>query len=270
MEKTASGESSLQRGFRLLRAVVAAGPQGEKVTHLARSTGLTQATTHRLLRALVEEGVVVQDESSKRYLASVDFFALAAKAGNPANLRDIFRPVLLRLSATLGDTLFLLVRSGFDAICLDRSEGPIPIRSFTGDVGGRVPLGVGQGALVILAFLPEAEREEVIRFNLPRLLDFGYMDEVYLRTELARVRDQGFASRKDMLIPGMGGVAVPVQDPEGRAIAALSIGTVSERLTEERTRTVVELLRREVAAVSGRINPYDPVLRRPSQAFTAA
>src|SRR6266571_3377350 len=69
--------------------------------------------------------------------------------------RALCRPALLRLSASLGDTIFLLVRSGFDAICLDRSEGPFPIRSFTGDIGGRVALGIGQGAMAILAHLPE-------------------------------------------------------------------------------------------------------------------
>jgi DNA-binding IclR family transcriptional regulator len=99
--------------------------------------------------------------------------------------------VLLRLCASLGDSIFLLVASGFDAICLDRSEGPFPIRSFTGDIGGRIALGVGQGSLAILAFLPEAEREEVIRFNLARLRDYGVYDEVYLRTEIERVRQQG-------------------------------------------------------------------------------
>ena len=90
--------------------------------------------------------------------------------------------------ASLGDTIFLLVRSGFDAVCLDRCEGPFPIRSFTGDIGGRVALGVGQGALAILAFCREAEREEVIRFNLPRVREFGVLDEVYLRTEIEQVR----------------------------------------------------------------------------------
>jgi hypothetical protein len=135
--------------------------------------------------------VVEQDERTKHYRLSIEFFVLAARAGNPSHLRDLCRPLLLRLSASLGDTLFLLARSGFDAVCIDRSEGPFPIRSFTGDIGGRVALGVGQGSLAILAFLPEAEREEVIRFNVPRVRELGALDEVYLRTEIDRVRVQG-------------------------------------------------------------------------------
>lgn len=160
------------------------------------------------------------------------------------------------------------MRSGFDAVCLDRTEGPFPIRSFTGDVGGRIALGVGQGGMAILAMLPEAEREEVIRFNLPRVREYGVFDEVYLRTEVERVRRLGYAGRNTGLLDGMAGVAVPVLDRSGRAVAALSVGTIASRLSEDRLPTVVELLQREATAIGPRINPFDPTLRRPAQSLS--
>jgi len=214
--------------------------------------------------------MVEQDERSKLYRLSIDFFALAASAGNPGDLRSICRPVLLRLCASLGDSIFLLARSGFDAVCLDRSEGPFPIRSFTGDIGGRIALGVGQGALAILAFLPEAEREEVIRFNLSRVREYGVYDEVYLRTEIERVRQAGYAGRNTGLLEGMAGVAVPILDREGRAVAALSVGTIADRLNADRMPTVVELLKREAAAIGPKINPFDATLRRPAQSLAGS
>ncbi|MBP2230116.1 IclR family transcriptional regulator [Azospirillum agricola] len=260
----AGAKSSLQRGIAILRLLAEANEAGARLTDVARALNLTPPTVHRILKTLVEEGMVEADKGSKRYRLAIDLFAMAARAGNPNNLRDICRPIMLRLSATLRDTIFLLVRSGFDAVCLDRSEGPFPIRSFTGDIGGRVTLGIGQGSLAILAFLPEEEREEVIRFNLPRMQGVGILDEVYLRTEIARVRDLGYASRSTGLLPGMSGVAVPVLDREGHAVAALSVGTISERLNEERLPVVVDILRREAAGVRNQLNPFDPVLRRPA------
>jgi DNA-binding IclR family transcriptional regulator len=259
--------SSVQRAFSIVRALADTQAKGGRVTHVARATGLTQATTHRLLQSLVAERIVEQDEQSKLYRLSIDFFALAARAGNSMDLRALCRPSLLRLCASLGDTIFLLVRSGFDAVCLDRSEGPFPIRSFTGDIGGRVALGVGQGSLAILAMLPEAEREEVIRFNLPRVREFGVLDEVYLRTEIERVRQLGYAGRNTGLLEGMAGVAVPVIDPDGRPVAALSVGTISSRLSPDRLPTVVELLKREATAIGAKINPFDATLRRPAQSL---
>lgn len=263
-----SASSSVQRAFAVIRALAESQSKGGRVTHLAKATGLTAATTHRLLKTLAAEHIVEQDAQSKLYRLSIDFFSLAARAGDAMDLRSLCRPSLLRLGASLGDTIFLLVRSGFDAVCLDRTEGPFPIRSFTGDVGGRVALGVGQGGMAILALLPEAEREEVIRFNLPRVREFGVLDEVYLRTEIERVRQLGYAGRNTGLLEGMAGVAVPVLDRAGRAVAALSIGTISSRLSPDRLPTVVELLKREAVAIGARINPFDATLRRPAQSLT--
>jgi len=269
MTTSPAATGGVPRVFSVIRALADAQADGARVTQVARNVGLTQATTHRLLQSLIGEGMVEQDERSKLYRLSTDFFALAAKAGNPGNLRALCRPVLLRLCASLGDSIFLLVRSGFEAVCLDRSEGPFPIRSFTGDVGGRVALGVGQGALAILAFLPQEEREEVIRFNLARVREYGVYDEVYLRTEIERVRQSGYAGRNTGLLEGMAGAAVPICDREGRAVAALSVGTIADRLNAERLPAVVALLQREAALIGPRINPFDATLRRPAQQLAA-
>jgi len=266
-EEVTGASSSIQRAFLVLRALAESPSGGGRVTHVAKAAGLTQATTHRLLQSLVAERVVEQDPSSKLYRLSLEFFALAARAGNTMDLRSLCRPSLLRLCASLGDTIFLLVRSGFDAMCLDRSEGPFPIRSFTGDIGGRVPLGIGQGSMAILAYLPEAEREEVIRYNLPRVRDMGVLDEVYLRTEIDKVRACGYAAHNTGLLEGMAGLAVPLLDGEGRAVAALSVGTISARLSADRLPTVAALLKREADAIGARINPFDPTLRRPAQSL---
>ncbi|MFS2158478.1 IclR family transcriptional regulator [Pseudomonas sp. Pseusp122] len=261
------GVGAVSRLFAVLRSLGSGSGEGERVTQLAQQVGLSQPTTHRLLRSLMEEGMVEQDQRSKRYRLSLEFFALAANAGKVGNLRELARPSLLRLSASLGDSLFLLARSGFDAICLDRSEGPYPIRTFTGDIGGRVALGVGQGSLAILAFLPEDERETVIHYNLPRLRDFHLYDEVLLRSEVDSVRRLGYAARNTNVLPGMAGLAVPILDREGRAVAALSVATISDRLNPERMPTMVDMLKREAVAIGSRINPFDPLLRRPSQVF---
>ncbi|MDP9780888.1 IclR family transcriptional regulator [Pseudomonas fluorescens] len=261
------GVGAVSRLFAVLRSLGDTVEGGERVTQLAQRIGLSQPTTHRLLRSLMDEGMVEQDARSKRYRLSLEFFALAARAGNTGNLRELVRPAMLRLSASLGDSLFLLARSGFDAICLDRSEGPFPIRTFTGDIGGRVALGVGQGSLAILAFLPEEERDTVIQYNLPRLKDFHLYDEVFLRSEVENVRTLGYAGRNTGVLQGMAGVAVPILDRDGRAVAALSVATVSDRLGPDRLPTVVDMLKREAALIGPRINPFDPLLRRPSQVF---
>ena len=262
--------SSLHRAMEIVKALARSAETGLRVSQLCKELGLTQPTTHRLLQQLIEEGLVEQGEQTKLYRLSIEFFALAARAGDGGGLRELCRPSLLRLGASLGDSVFLLVRSGFDAICLDRCEGPFPIRTFTGDIGGRVPLGVGQGALVILAHLPEPEQEEVMRFNVPRLQNMGALDEVFLRTEAAKARAQGWATTNSGLIEGMAGAAVPVFDRNDRVVAALSVGTIASRLNADRLPVVIDLLQREAKKISERVNPFDRALRRPAESLGIA
>ncbi|MBR0644226.1 IclR family transcriptional regulator [Plastoroseomonas hellenica] len=260
----------LHRAACLLRILAEGGVAGMRLTELAEAIALPRPSVHRVLRSMVEERLLDFDARSKRYTLALALFELAARAGNRMGLRQICRPVLLRLTESLGETLFLLVRDGYEAVCIDRSTGPFAIRSFTGDIGGRVPLGIGQGAMVMLAFLPQEEQDEVIRHNLPRLRELDGTDEATLRAELAQVRRAGHCGRAFGIIPGQTGLAVPILDREGRAVAALSIGSTIEHLTAERSSIIATLMKTEAAAVAAQINPFDPVLRRASAAMEIA
>lgn len=260
--------SSLRRALGLLRILSEGDGGGMRLKDIAEAADCGQPTAHRALRDLMAEGFVEQAAGGKRYRLALDFFVIAARAGQAGGLRELARPALLRLSATLSDTIFLLVRNGYDAVCLDRIEGPFPIRSFTGDIGGKVPLGIGQGSLAMLAHLPDDEREAVIRFNMPRLLDRGFLDEAALRSAMATAREQGWVNLNTGLIAGMAGVAVPVFDARGRVVAALSVGTLAERLREDRLPNVIAMLRSEAEALGAKLNPFDVALRYPSRSLS--
>jgi DNA-binding IclR family transcriptional regulator len=45
------------------------------------------------------------------------------------------------------DTVFLIIRSGNDCMCVDRIEDRYPIRALTIDGGVSRPLGIGAGSL---------------------------------------------------------------------------------------------------------------------------
>ncbi|MDZ5453153.1 IclR family transcriptional regulator [Labrys sp. ZIDIC5] len=262
--------STVRRALELLRILAGGPPEGMRLKDIGEVVGYGQSMVHRLLQDLILEGVVEQVSGSKRYRPALEFFVLAARIGESSGLRRLAGPTLLRLSATLSESIFLLVRTGFDAVCLDLVEGPYPIRSFTGDIGGKVPLGLGQGSLAILSHLPEAEQEAVIRFNMPRLIDKGFLDEATLRVAIAKARDQGWADLNSGLIPGMAGVGVPVFDARGLAVASLSVGTLAERLTESRLAGVVKVMKAEAEELSQRLNPFDMTLRHPMRSLAFA
>jgi DNA-binding IclR family transcriptional regulator len=268
MKKQVETSTSLNKAVNLMKALSRGPAEGMRLKELAQNVGLNQPSAHRLLKSLIAESLVEQLPGGKLYRLSLEFFSMAAQARRRDGILEIARPALLRLSATLNDTIFLLVRSNFDAVCLDRVEGPFPIRSFTGDIGGKVPLGIGQGSIAILAFLPEQERDAIIQFNMPRILDRSQIDEVDLRIKIEEVRRLGAAHINFDMIAGMAGLGVPIFDNKGSAVAALSIGTLADRLTDARRGTMTDLLKSEAATISAKLNPFDPTLRYPSQALS--
>lgn len=52
----------------------------------------------------------------------------------------------------------------------------------------------------------------------------------------------------------------------GNAVAALSIGTLSERMSGERVEIIATMLATDATHISEELNPFDPVIRYPSKA----
>jgi DNA-binding IclR family transcriptional regulator len=164
-------------------------------------------------------------------------------------LRSRAHPSLLRLAALSEDSVLLSVRSGTEAVCVDREVGNFPIRANYLDIGSRRPLGVGAGAMALLAWQSEAEIEAVLPFVAQRLPNYPKVSLTWLRNEIERTRDRGYALFLNMLVDRMGAVGVPVFGSDGKAIAALSIAALSDRISS-RLDALVEMLKREVEVVA--------------------
>jgi len=66
--ETLEGENTVQIVHRIAAVLRAFGNKGLLgITDLANATGLPKSTTHRLVTALVNEGLLVQDEDNHKY-----------------------------------------------------------------------------------------------------------------------------------------------------------------------------------------------------------
>jgi DNA-binding IclR family transcriptional regulator len=77
-------------------------------------------------------------------------------------VEDLARPSLRRLAEETGESAFFSIRRGAETVCLLREEGSFPVRSFVLHEGVRFPLGVASAGTAIMAFLPEAEQEQIL------------------------------------------------------------------------------------------------------------
>ncbi|MEN3931495.1 IclR family transcriptional regulator [Microvirga sp. W0021] len=243
MEKTASvsGAQTIHKAISLLKFIARFSGEGARLIDLVRGMEIGQPTAHRLLQALVAEGLVKQDTSHRYHLGSL-VFELSLTSGHHFNLADICTPVLKKLADETGDTSFLFLRSGDDAICLAREQGPYHIQTPVVPVGSRQPLGVSAGGLAILSALSEQEAAAVLKAITPRLVMFGNLTtdrvwEYYLKSNAV-----GYAAISNRAAPGVKGVGVPIIGEIGTPIAAVTLATTISRMTEERIQEIIPAL----------------------------
>lgn len=240
-----SGTQSIERVVALLRQLAAASPgNGASAAHLAARTGLDRGTAHRMLQCLAREGLLGYDEQTRRYHFGPLAYEIGLAAAERMDLAQLCRPTVARIAEETGDTAFLMVRSGDDAVCADRAEGSYPIKTFVVDVGTRRPLGVGAGSLAMLSALPDELARQVLANNTDRLDAYG-MNAAALRAMTERTHREGYVAMDVVGVPGARAVAMPVLAAEGRPVAALSVAAISARMGPARERELAALLGRK-------------------------
>lgn len=245
-----SGAQVVRRAMDVLRVVAAHSGHGASMIQVARASGLSKPTAHRLLRVLFEEAMLEYDPRSHRYRLGVEVFSLGAAMGDQFNIARVARPSLERLAERTEDVVYLSVRSGFDALCIDMCEGSFPEKAVRLHVRDRWPLGVGAFSVPLLAFLPDPEVSRIIEHNARRLGDVQEYKQM-LSTEVEQARRRGYSVTRINLSPPSSAVAVPVMDVVQRPIASLCVMAVAPRMTQARRRDLAEQLKAEAAIVSG-------------------
>jgi DNA-binding IclR family transcriptional regulator len=233
---------SVERAIAILKSFSVDEPE-LGVGELSRRLGLAKSTVFRLLATLEAGGLVAKNPQTGLYRLGVDLIGLADSVTGYANLRHVARPHLRDLAYTLQETVSLSILDRNDAVNVEQIVPPGRLVMRVGWVGRRMPVHAVSAGRAIIAFLPE---EEVARLlgdgHLEALTPHTITDPQRLRAELARVREQGYATAFEELEEGLNALAAPVRNHEGRVIASVSVSGPAYRLTRERVREVAPLV----------------------------
>jgi DNA-binding IclR family transcriptional regulator len=183
-----------------------------------------RTTTYRLLRSLEALDLVESGSQSGSYRLGWKLMRLGAAVVERLDERQAALPVMERIHERVGETVFLLVRRGRNAVCIERLEG-LRVQSLALRLGGSLPLHVGAGPRVLLAWEPESEWESYVADDtLEALTGETPVTRDALFAELARTRERGYALSDEDVTPGIASLGAPIFDYTGEVRAALSIG----------------------------------------------
>jgi DNA-binding IclR family transcriptional regulator len=243
-----AGAQVVRRALSVLRIIAAGRESGVPLAEIVRATGLTRPTVHRLVHVLIEEGIVERSARTARYAIGGQVPELALARPQPSSLQRVAEPHLSALSAQLGDTLFLTVRTGLDTLCVARRMGGYPVQVLSIEVGARRPLGVSSAGVSILATLPAAELRRILNANATRLADWR-TDQSTVMAQVSAARRRGYALRDVGIVPGTRSLSASIRPTDNRAAAALTLSAIRSRLNPRREAEIAEALRGAAAAI---------------------
>lgn len=177
---------------------------------LARSLGMNRTVVHRLLSTLHQRGFITRQENG--YVPGAILVRIADHV--QPELRAQGRRVMRELSDAVGETVVMHIPDGEDAVVLDQVVSDRNVVRVEHEIGSRHQLVQGASGRAILAFLSP----QVID-RITRKLD----NPDGVRRQLEGVRQLGYSLSHDELQQGVHGLAVPVLDDTGVAVASLAI-----------------------------------------------
>ena len=223
---------------------------GLTLPELVQQSNLPKSSVHYLLVTLERCGYVLRSEHTGRYMLGVKLFSMANSALGSLSLRQRTAPYLSGLRMRTGLTVHLAILEQNEAVLIGKQETSRGAH-LASWVGKRMDLHCTAIGKAILAFLPEAEIDAMIRkHGLARHNDNTVSTSRRLREELDRVVKNGYALDNEEDELGVRCLGVPIFGPSNRPIAAISIaGATSEIAIEDLPRLSKEL--RETAAAIG-------------------
>ncbi|WP_308800252.1 IclR family transcriptional regulator [Agromyces silvae] len=248
------GAQAVARAAALLRQVTASGSAGATSAELARRTGLTRPTAHRLLVALAREGLVDHDEASGGWLPGPELYLMGNVAAARFDITELAGDIVRSLAIATEESAFLSVRRGDETVCLMREEGSFPIRSFVLAEGVRFPLGVASAGLAILAFLPDHDVDAYLTRHPDLAEGWGAAHaEPALRDRVRETRERGFALNPGLIVEGSYGAGAAVFGRTGAPEWALSVTGVDFRFAEARLPALGRILLGHAHTLTARI-----------------
>lgn len=225
--------NTLTKAFRIIEEVVFHQETGLSFSEIVSSTNLPKASTHRILKTLVEMGYLRYDPETGKYQGDLKLSCLGAEVTAHFDLKSYVRPHLMGLHKETGHTCHLGIRNGNVGIYLDKIEsGDYGIKLFS-EVGRNFPLHCTAMGKVLLAFMDREERRKVLRGKLKSFTAQTITDASILGGELEGVRDRGYAIDREEITRGIMCVAAPVYSLEGDIVAAISL-TFPSFINEDR------------------------------------
>lgn len=207
---------------------------------VAEEMGVARSTAYRYLQTLVQAQFLSEDGRGG-FRLGVKVLQLARLARKSYGLAEVCTPAMQALAAEFNQTVLLTKQVGDMVICLEREESTSQYVRLSYERGTLLSVNAGASALVLLAWLPEAEVRRLLSgLELKRFTDATVTDVDKLVERLASIKAVGYCISTGEVDESAMGIAAPIFGRDGRVVAAISIVLIRSRVSEDEVGRILE------------------------------
>lgn len=229
----------LQRSAGLIQLLAEAGALTP--AEIAGRLDLPRPTVYRLGDALAQAGLAETLPGSRLALTR-RWLRLGDAARASMSEWRMARPILDALAESTGQTVFLSVRRGDEAVCIDWTPGQA-LNVLLLKPGRALPLYAGAAGRASLAFGVDDVESYLEQAPFPAYTKRTLTTAAKLRRDVAATRDRGYAISDEDVTEGIGALGAPVRTSRTGAFAGVvSVAGLAESLTTRRAGLAEALL----------------------------
>ncbi|MBC7596927.1 MAG: IclR family transcriptional regulator [Kineosporiaceae bacterium] len=249
-----NSSASLRKAL-LLLAVVAERPghaTGVTLAELTNISGMNKSTILRLVAPLLEENLLERNHLTGEFRLGHGSLRLGQAYLDGLDLRSVANEQLRLLMRATSSTCHLVVLSGHDVVYLDKVEDEATVR-MASRIGATMPAYCTAVGKAILAFSAGGVVEPILSGELRPITSRTIVDPMRLRLELASVRRRGYSVDDRENEPEVRCVAAPIFNHDDVVVAALSVSSLSSRMTAAKVREVGPLAAATALRISAKL-----------------
>lgn len=247
-----------------------AGKGSASFTEILEGLGLPRSSAHGLLNTLCAAGWLDHNGANKQYSLGLRAWQVGQLYTGHQTLANVAKPVMDRLSLSLGETVQLALLDGVENVYIAISQAPGGMR-LGSSVGMRLlahATGIGKALLSMLE--PKEARRRLEAVALPRLTDKTVTDVDDLTELVAAAKTNGFALDDEEYLEGCRCVAVPLTSKSGGGMyAALSVTMPAVRTDAQWPGSILKPLVAASQEIRALLGVREPELVVPAEASSA-
>ncbi len=229
MKEENSVIQSVDRALLLLEYISAHPEKKLTLTELAEVMDLDKSSVFRILTTLSRHGLVRQEEGKKMYRPGFGIFGLASSLYEQMKLPVVVSPFLREIARKTCENAHLAVRSGTQAVFIDREQGSNRILTNT-NIGDTEELYCTAVGKCLICDFSRDELDILFRGRtLKQFTELTITDIDALSRELGEVKAMGYAVDKEEYEPNVVCLASPIMNYQGKIIAAIGVSGTKER-----------------------------------------